>query len=154
MWFRKSIDELLECDSPYNAVSGLIGRIQKKKNLSDLTNAEQMLRCLNVLFSESENGTLEQYAANSSGDLFNDTLRHLETINATAACEALSNLNALLNGKMHLPRKSRLEEISMMRSRDEQGFEARIRELTDALDWDKIFSSAVIYLRQNKQELT
>ena len=153
MWFKKSPEKLLESESPFDAVFGLTDRLRKKKDFSTYTNAERMLWCLDVLYMESENGSIEQYAANSSGDLFEETRNHLDVIKAVKAREALDELDKLLNGKMRSSRSDRIEAISTARSLDELGFEKRTRELTESLDWEEIFSAAVDYLREHKDEL-
>lgn len=153
MWFQKSPEKLLESQSPFDAVFGLVDRLRKKKDFSTYTSAERMLWCLNLLYTESENGSIEQYAANSSGDLFEETRCHLDLIKAVKARDALDNLDKLLNGKMRSSRNDRIEAISIARSLDETIFEKRTRELTDSLDWEEIFSAAVAYLREHKDEL-
>lgn len=152
MLFRKSQDKVLSQESPKKIVFDVVERIGRKKKYTEYRDAEKMVWCLNMLFSESKNGTLEQYAANSSGDLFAETRTYLEAIKASQARETLDSLNNLLNGKMGLSRNDRIEAISIARSLDEQRFEERIRELTESLNWEDIFSAAVAYLREHKDE--
>ena len=152
MFFSKSPDKILAQESPKKIVFDVVERLGRKKKYTDYRDAEKMVWCLNLLFSESKNGTLEQYAANSSGDLFAETRAYLETIKASKARETLDSLNRLLDGKMGSSRNDRIEAISVARSLDCQGFEEQIRELTDSLNWKEIFLAAVAYLREHKDE--
>ena len=124
MFFRKSSEKILAQESPKKVVFDVVERLGRKREYADYRDAEKMVWCLNLLFAESKNGTLEQYAANSSGDLFEDTRTYLEAIKAFKAQEILEDLNRLLNTVRNaLDRKELVVENKRLKKKVSKNYE-------------------------------
>ena len=89
----KTIDDALKRGTDterFHALLGLVeGKITKRNPYASLRPSEKVVYQVGVLLAEVNNGGLEQYLSNSSGNHAQETIGHLETIKADSTARLL-----------------------------------------------------------------
>lgn len=155
MIFRKSAKEILEQDDPFIVVNDLSSRLRKSKMTFDhFTHHQKVFWTVRVLFSETNNGTIEQWAANSSGNLYRETSDSLNAIGAHEAILLIERFNSLIDLKMSSDRDVRIDQIEHSR-RNNPNFEDEVRCITKELREANrsVYQSLVSFLRIDPSQI-
>jgi hypothetical protein len=92
---------------PYRELwNSLVDRAYKDdKGYENLTENEKIYFYIGILDGEVYNGGMHQYFSNSSGELYQETLEYLNTINAQATLALLKKAKNILFGSKPVPKE-------------------------------------------------
>jgi hypothetical protein len=158
MWFKQTPEKLLSQPDVKRVVNDLVARIKPDSVFEKLSRPEQVLLLVYRLRAETLNGTLEQYLANSSGDMFSDALNALGEIGATKTQTILAEVGRWFpEGQPSPSRAERSDQIDNLRAaHGDQTFELKVRQSTDALaaTFSEMLDCLVKYLRLRVAEIS
>ncbi|OAI56554.1 hypothetical protein AYO49_00710 [Verrucomicrobiaceae bacterium SCGC AG-212-N21] len=155
MWFKRTPQKILGQASARAAVVELERRIDPARSFQELTRPEQVLILLSQLRSETLNGTVDQYLANSSGDNFADALAALREIQASECAQLLEEMASWFpGGQPAQNRMTRGEQLSKMENERPQ-HESDVRRVSDQLTnaFPRMLKQLVTYLRDHVAEI-
>jgi len=124
---RESIDESKETYKkqkeydPYQELwNSLVDRAYKDDNgFDNLNENEKIYFYLRILDSEVYNGGMHQYFSNSSGELYEETIKYLKLLNALNSLELLKKAKKILFGNASVP-KDQIERNNLMKQYPEE----------------------------------
>ncbi|WP_038164561.1 DUF4375 domain-containing protein [Verrucomicrobium sp. BvORR106] len=134
MWpFRKDLTSLAKSASDKELIKAI--RDQSPARLEQFTELQRHVHMVWWLEAESDNGTLEQYFSNTTGNDYPLLLPFLDRIGARETAEVVRRFLQKLDATdAFLDRPERNRRIQALRDQDEPAWEHFVRNLTNQLD--------------------
>lgn len=144
-------------DQQFDAVRGRIARkLLKSTAYDNLRHGERLVWQIYWLLCEVNNGGIDQYLTNSSGDDAQETIGFLKDIRATTTCRLLQSIAEIFpSGIIPKDREKRCELLSLWEQKSPTQAEVFFTKVTDAFHDrnEDLTKLTLAYVRKHPEEL-